>query len=52
MGALTLSLFIIGYGFKSRQGRINRFEGAALLIVYMIYTIWLIRGVTMAKTII
>jgi cation:H+ antiporter len=42
MIALTISLFIIGYGFKGRQGRINRFEGAALLMVYIIYTAWLI----------
>ncbi len=39
MGMLTISLFILGFGFrKNRQGRINRFEGAGLLIVYGIYT--------------
>lgn len=44
MTLLTISLFIIGYGFrKNRQGRVNRFEGAGLLIVYAIYTIILIR---------
>jgi cation:H+ antiporter len=44
MTLLTISLFIIGYGFrKNRQGRVNRFEGAGLLIVYAIYTISLIR---------
>lgn len=42
MGALTVSLFLIGYGFRGRQGRINRFEGAALLLVYVGYTAWLI----------
>lgn len=41
---LTVSLFIIGYGFrKNRQGRVNRFEGAALLSMYAAYTIMLIR---------
>lgn len=42
MGALTISLFIIGYGFRGRQGRVNRFEGAVLLSVYVAYTIYLI----------
>ncbi|MFN2358800.1 MAG: sodium:calcium antiporter [Desulfotignum sp.] len=45
MGALTLSLFVIGYGVKGRQGRINRFEGAVLLAVYIGYTIYLLRTV-------
>jgi cation:H+ antiporter len=45
MGALTISLFLIGYGFRGRQGRINRFEGAALLMVYVGYTGWLISSV-------
>jgi cation:H+ antiporter len=40
MGVLTLSLFIIGYGFKG-QGRINRYEGAGLLAAYMGYNGWL-----------
>ena len=48
MGALTVSLFLIGFGFKGRQGRINRFEGVALLLVYVIYTAWLIRPVLKA----
>lgn len=42
MGGLTVSLFLIGYGFKGRQGRINRIEGAVLLLVYISYTAWLI----------
>lgn len=45
MGALTISLYLIGYGFRGRQGRINRFEGAALLLVYVGYTAWLISGI-------
>jgi cation:H+ antiporter len=46
MGALTVSLFLIGFGFRGRQGRINRFEGAALLLVYAGYTAWLISSVS------
>ena len=42
MGGLTLSLFIIGYGFRGRQGRINRLEGAGLLAAYLGYTFFLI----------
>jgi cation:H+ antiporter len=45
MGALTVSLFLIGYGFKGRQGRINRFEGMAFLTVYAGYTGWLMVSV-------
>lgn len=41
MGALTLSLFFIGYGF-SGPGRINRVEGAALLSGFFAYTLWLV----------
>ncbi len=41
MSLLTLSLFVLGYGF-GRQGRINRFEGCALLAVFIGYTAWLI----------
>jgi cation:H+ antiporter len=48
MSALTLSLFLIGYGFKGRQGRISRFEGTVLLAVYVGYTAWLIRTVLQA----
>lgn len=39
---LTLSLFIIGYGFKGRKGRVNRFEGMLLLSSYLIYLYFLI----------
>lgn len=45
MGVLTLSLFLIGYGFRGRQGRINRIEGAALLLAYVGYTAWLVSTV-------
>lgn len=44
MGILTLSLFIVGYGFRG-EGRINRIEGAILLAAYVGYTVYLIRSV-------
>ncbi len=50
MGALTVSLFLIGYGFRGRQGRVNRFEGSALLLGYVGYTAWLISTVLTVKT--
>ncbi len=37
MTALTLSLFVLGYGIKGR-GSINRFEGGLLLCCYLGYT--------------
>jgi cation:H+ antiporter len=46
MGGLTVSLFLLGYGFRGRKGCINRFEGAALLSVYVIYTIYLFSTVS------
>ena len=49
MGALTISLFLIGYGLRGRQGRINRFEGVVLLMVYVGYTAWLISSVMAVK---
>ncbi len=44
MAALTVSLFVLGYGFR-RRGRINRFEGAALLACYAGYTAYLMHAV-------
>ncbi len=44
MGGLTVSLFIIGYGFKG-PGRINRFEGALLLLCYIAYNYFIARGI-------
>lgn len=41
MSALTLSLFVIGYGFRG-AGRINRVEGALLLACYAAYTAYLV----------
>jgi cation:H+ antiporter len=42
MGFLTLSLFLFGYGFGGRQGRINRFEGLLLVGVYVGFLAWVI----------
>ncbi|WP_297811714.1 calcium/sodium antiporter [uncultured Methylophaga sp.] len=47
MLALTVSLFVIGYGFK-KPGRINRLEGALLLMAYLAYTTYLISTVFIA----
>jgi cation:H+ antiporter len=44
MAALTLSLFVIGYGFRG-PGSINRIEGAVLLVCYVVYTAYLISTV-------
>jgi cation:H+ antiporter len=41
MAALTLSLFVLGYGFRS-QGRINRIEGGLLMACFVAYTVYLI----------
>ncbi|MBR9827317.1 MAG: calcium/sodium antiporter [Oceanospirillales bacterium] len=44
MAGLTLSLFILGYGFRG-QGRINRPEGGLLVAIFIAYTAYLIYGV-------
>lgn len=44
MAALTVSLFLFGYGFRG-PSRINRFEGAILLSCYIAYTLYLISTV-------
>jgi cation:H+ antiporter len=41
MGGLTLSLFVIGYGFRG-PGRINRIEGLLLLVCFFAYTAYLL----------
>jgi cation:H+ antiporter len=41
MTGLTLSLFVIGYGFRG-PGRINRYEGLLLLACYFGYIIYLV----------
>lgn len=45
MIGLTLLLFVLGYSFKGRAGRINRYSGALLLAIYLGYTGWLAQGV-------
>lgn len=45
MAILTISLFVIGYGFRGRKGRINRFEGIFLVFVYLLYTSYLIKTI-------
>jgi cation:H+ antiporter len=45
MALLTVSLFVIGYGFRGSGCRINRIEGVALLICYLGYTAYLIQTV-------
>lgn len=42
VGALTLSLFVLGYGLRGRPGRINRIEGGLLVAAYVGYTVYLI----------
>lgn len=41
MGVLTVSLYVICYGFRG-PGRINRFEGGALLASYVAYAAYLV----------
>ena len=43
MTGLTVALLVMGIGLKGRQGRINRIEGTLLLIVYALYTGYLVR---------
>lgn len=47
MSTLTLSLFVVGYGFGG-QGKINRIEGALLLATFIGYTSWLVYTVIAA----
>lgn len=42
MIGLTLSMFLFSYGFRGRQGQINRWEGATLLAVFVGYTGYLV----------
>jgi len=43
MSLLTVSLFVLGYGFRSEDGgRINRFSGALLVCCYIGYTAYLL----------
>ena len=42
MAGLTALLFVFGWGFRGRQGRINRIEASVLLSAYVAYTAWLL----------
>jgi len=42
MAGLTVVLFVMGMGWRGRPGRINRFEGAALIAAYVGYSLWLV----------
>jgi cation:H+ antiporter len=46
MLVLTLGLFVMAYGFKGRQGQINRIEGSILLLAYIAYNSYLVATVT------
>ena len=50
MTGLMLFLFVAGYGFRGPgRGRINRFEGGAMLAAYLGYTAYLVLGVMGGK---
>ena len=38
---LTIALFVMAYGFKGRNGRINRVEGTILILCYVAYSTYL-----------
>lgn len=42
MLALTLALFVLGYGYKKTQGRISRSAGVFLVACYVAYTLYLL----------
>lgn len=42
MMALTLSLFVLGFGLRGQQGRIGRIGGGLLLSSYIGYTVYLL----------
>jgi len=37
MGIFTVALFAMAYGFRGKEGKINRIEGAILLSGYLGY---------------
>ncbi len=41
MLAMTVALIVMAYGFKGREGRINRVEGTILLLAYVAYNTYL-----------
>jgi cation:H+ antiporter len=45
---LTIALFVMAYGFKGRDGRINRVEGTILILCYIAYNTYL--GMTLVNS--
>ncbi|BFM08512.1 calcium/sodium antiporter [Halioxenophilus aromaticivorans] len=45
MLGLTLAMFVMAYGLKGRQGRINRVEGGLLVVAFVAYNVWLVQSV-------
>lgn len=45
MMLLTVALFVMGFGLRERQGRINRLEGGVLAGGFVAYTGWLVSSV-------
>jgi len=45
MIGLTLSLFLFGYGFRQKHGKITRIEGGLLMAIYAGYTYHLVQTV-------
>lgn len=48
MMAMIVALFVMGYGFRGRQGRINRIEASVLLVGLVAYNGWLANTVLSA----
>ena len=49
MAAMTVALLIMGIGWRGRRGRINRWEGGTLLMVYAIYMVYLTQTALLAN---
>ncbi|MDO8905126.1 calcium/sodium antiporter [Hydrogenophaga sp.] len=45
MAGLTLLLFVMGWGWRGKPGRVNRVEGAVLVAIYLGYTLFLMRSI-------
>jgi cation:H+ antiporter len=44
MMGMTVVLLVMAYGFR-KTGRINRLEGAGLLLAFCAYNLWLVSSV-------
>lgn len=49
MAAMTVALLIMGIGWRGRPGRINRWEGGTLLLVYAFYMLYLTQTALLAS---